>query len=65
MKWVKHAAGMLLYALGAALIALLIWKGPEWFGEWRLRQEKPGTPVVTVIEPSGAGDSGDSGENAE
>ena len=65
MKWIKHGAGMLLSALGAALIAVLIWKGPGWVSEWRLRQEKPETPAVTVIEPSGAGNSGDFGENAE
>lgn len=65
MKWIKHGAGMLLSALGAALIAVLIWKGPGWVSEWRLRQEKPETPAVTVIEPSGAGNFGDFGENAE
>ena len=65
MKWMKHATGMFLSALGAALIAVLIWKGPGWFDEWRLRQEKPKTPVVTVVEPSGAENAGDSGERAE
>ena len=53
MKWMKHATGMFLSALGG------------WFDEWRLRQEKPKTPVVTVVEPSGAENAGDSGERAE
>lgn len=51
MRRLKMAAGMLLCGLGAAMIAVLIWKGPGWLEEWQLRREKPETPVVTVIEP--------------
>ena len=51
MRWSRLIGGMMLWGLGAALLVLLIWKGPGLLEEWRLRQQRPEVPVVTVVEP--------------